>query len=59
VTSHGIALNVNPDLTHYKDIVPCGLSQYGVTSVTDLGLNVSLKEVDLVLQKTFPFGSCS
>lgn len=56
VTSHGIALNVNPDLTAYQNIIPCGLKEYGVTSLADLGLSVSLQEVDAVLRKTFPFG---
>jgi lipoyl(octanoyl) transferase len=55
VTSHGIAINVNSDLSAYKDIIPCGLSQYGVTSFADLGLSVSLQEVDEVLKSTFPF----
>lgn len=55
VTSHGIALNINPDLSAYKNIIPCGLSQYGVTSLADLGLNVSLEDVDRVLRETFPF----
>lgn len=56
VTSHGIALNVNPDLQAYGDIIPCGLKDYGVTSFADLGLEVTMKEVDEVLKKTFPFG---
>jgi len=55
VTSHGIALNVNPDLEAYKDIVACGLPQYGVTSLADLGISVTLSEVDEVLKETFPF----
>ncbi len=58
VTSHGIALNVNPSLEAYKDIIPCGLSQYGVTSFADLGFPVTLSEVDKVLKETFPLGSC-
>jgi len=58
ITSHGLALNVNPDLNHYKDIVPCGLSQYGITSLTDLGLSVTMTQVDEVLRKIFPFGPC-
>ena len=58
VTSHGIALNVKPDLGAYKDIVPCGLSQYGVTSLADLGLSVTLSEVDAVLKTTCPFDVC-
>jgi lipoyl(octanoyl) transferase len=59
VTSHGIALNVNPDLSPYQDIIPCGLSEYGVTSFADLGLNAPLKEVDHILHETFPFDSCA
>lgn len=55
VTSHGIALNVNPDLTAYQAIVPCGLKDFGVTSLADLGLKVTLQEVDEVLRETFPF----
>lgn len=56
VTSHGLALNVSPNLSAYKGIIPCGLSQYGVTSLADLGLSVTLPEVDAVLKQTFPFG---
>jgi lipoyl(octanoyl) transferase len=56
VTSHGIALNVDPDLAAYQDIIPCGLKNCGVTSLADLGLTVTLQEVDEVLRKTFPFG---
>ncbi|MBA3813385.1 MAG: lipoyl(octanoyl) transferase LipB [Alphaproteobacteria bacterium] len=55
VTSHGIAINVYPDLGAYQDIIPCGLKDYGVTSLADLGLAVTLPEVDEVLLKTFPF----
>lgn len=56
VTSHGIALNVNPDLQAYKDIIPCGLKDSGVTSFADLRLHVTIEEVDEVLKNTFPFG---
>lgn len=55
VTSHGVALNVNPDLSSYHNIIPCGLSHYGITSLADLGLVVTLEEVDNVLRETFPF----
>lgn len=58
VTSHGIAINVSPNLSHYNDIIPCGLKEYGVTSLFDLGFEISLKEIDEVLQKTFPFQPC-
>ena len=53
VTSHGISLNVSPDLSHYSEINPCGLEAYGVTSLQDMGIHVPMKEVDLVLKKTF------
>lgn len=53
VTSHGISLNVAPDLSHYTHINPCGLEAYGVTSLQDLGIHVPMEEVDLVLEKTF------
>lgn len=55
VTSHGIALNVNPDLMAYDHIISCGLKDYGVTSLADLGLKVTLQEVDEVLRKNFLF----
>ena len=53
VTFHGISLNVDPDLDHFAGIVPCGISQHGVTSLTDLGQLVSMPEVDIVLRETF------
>jgi len=53
VSFHGISLNVAPDLDHYSGIVPCGISQHGVTSFEDLGHLVSMEEVDLVLKSTF------
>jgi len=53
VTFHGISLNVDPDLEHYSGIVPCGVSGYGVTSLVDLGIPVSLAEVDAALKATF------
>ena len=52
-TFHGVALNVAPDLTHFSGIVPCGISQYGVTSLRDLGVAVSLAEVDRILIEEF------
>ena len=55
VTSHGLSLNVSPDLTPYTEIIPCGIQDYGVTSLKDLGVNVSLETVDQVLLKTVPF----
>ena len=55
VTLHGMALNVAPDLTHFTGIVPCGVSvqRYGVTSFADLGLPVTMPEVDSVLRREF------
>jgi lipoyl(octanoyl) transferase len=55
VTFHGIALNVEPDLSHFSGIVPCGVSaaHFGVTSLVDLGLPVTMAEVDAVLRREF------
>jgi lipoyl(octanoyl) transferase len=55
VTLHGMALNVEPDLSHFSGIVPCGVNEqrYGVTSLADLGLTVSMPEVDVVLRREF------
>ncbi len=53
VTYHGISLNVDPDLSHFGGIVPCGISEHGVTSLKALGIDVAMGEVDRVLQKTF------
>jgi lipoyl(octanoyl) transferase len=53
VTFHGIALNVEPNLEHFSGIVPCGIAGYGVTSLVDLGLPVTMPEVDMVLRETF------
>ena len=55
VTFHGISLNVEPDLSHFSGIVPCGIAQahYGVTSLVDLGLPVTMPEVDSILRREF------
>ncbi|HEY8383668.1 MAG TPA: lipoyl(octanoyl) transferase LipB [Microvirga sp.] len=53
VTYHGISLNVEPDLSHFSGIVPCGVSEHGVTSLVDLGIPVSMPEVDSVLRRGF------
>ena len=55
VTMHGLALNVEPKLAHFAGIVPCGVSdqRFGVTSLVDLGLPVTLSDVDLVLRREF------
>ena len=56
VSFHGVALNVEPDLSHYAGIAPCGVtdSRYGVTSLVDLGLPVGLPEADAALRAAFP-----
>jgi len=53
ITFHGIALNVAPDLSHYDGIVPCGIADQGVTSFEDLGVLLSMPEVDSVLRARF------
>jgi lipoyl(octanoyl) transferase len=53
VTYHGLAFNVAPDLSHYDGIVPCGIRTYGVTSLAELGLNITIAEADTILQKNF------
>jgi lipoyl(octanoyl) transferase len=55
VSLHGIAFNVAPDLSHFSGIVPCGISdrRYGVTSLADLGIHVSMPEVDMALRAEF------
>ncbi|WP_170764466.1 lipoyl(octanoyl) transferase LipB [Ruegeria lacuscaerulensis] len=53
VSFHGISVNVEPDLEHFSGIVPCGITEHGVTSLVDLGLPVTLADVDTALQKTF------
>jgi lipoyl(octanoyl) transferase len=53
VTFHGISLNVDPDLSHFSGIVPCGVPDHGVTSLVDLGLPVTMEDADIALKKTF------
>lgn len=53
VTFHGISLNVTPDLSHFGGIVPCGISQYGVTSLEALGIRTIMNEVDALLKTVF------
>jgi lipoyl(octanoyl) transferase len=63
VSFHGIAINVEPDLTHFEAIVPCGVAdpRYGVTSLVDLGRPVTTADVDLALRQAFEqvFGSAT
>ncbi|ACI92868.1 lipoyltransferase [Afipia carboxidovorans OM5] len=55
VSMHGIAINVEPELSHFAGIVPCGIedSRYGVTSLADLGLPVTMHDVDIALRQAF------
>lgn len=53
VSFHGLSINVEPDLEHFSGIVPCGITDHGVTSLVDLGLPVTLTDVDLALKTTF------
>lgn len=53
VSFHGISINVEPDLSHFDGIVPCGVQGHGVTSLVDLGLAVTMTDVDIALKDTF------
>jgi lipoyl(octanoyl) transferase len=53
VSYHGVALNVDPELDHYRGIVPCGIAEHGVTSLARLGIAPAMEEVDLALRNTF------
>jgi lipoyl(octanoyl) transferase len=53
VSWHGVALNVAPDLAHFGGIVPCGIAEHGVTSLVDLGLPVTMADLDAALMATF------
>ncbi|WP_428029881.1 lipoyl(octanoyl) transferase LipB [Ancylobacter sp.] len=53
VTLHGVSLNVEPDLSHFAGIVPCGVRDHGVTSLVDLGLPVSMDDADIALRRAF------
>ena len=53
VSFHGVSLNVEPDLSHFSGIVPCGQTEHGVTSLVDLGLPVTMDEADAALKASF------
>lgn len=53
ISFHGISINVDPDLSHFQGIVPCGISDFGVTSLVDLGLPVTMDDVDVALKRQF------
>jgi lipoyl(octanoyl) transferase len=54
VSFHGISINLEPDLSHFGGIVPCGIRDHGVTSLVDLGLPVTMADLDAALLATFP-----
>ena len=54
VTMHGFSINVAPDLSHFGGIVPCGIAEYGVTSLEKLGLDPSMDLLDRALERSFP-----
>lgn len=53
VSFHGIAINIDPDLSHFQGIVPCGIAEHGVTSFAALGVPVTMEDVDVVLKEKF------
>lgn len=53
VSFHGVSINVEPDLGHFDGIVPCGITDYGVTSLVDLGLPVTMSDLDAALKDSF------
>ena len=53
ISFHGISLNLEPDLTHFEGIVPCGITDHGVTSLVDLGLPVTMDDLDTALLQSF------
>ncbi len=53
VAFHGIAINLDPDLSHFEGIVPCGIAEHGVTSLADLGLPVTMADLDVALRAAF------
>jgi lipoyl(octanoyl) transferase len=53
VTYHGLALNIDPELGHYRGIIPCGIADHGVTSLAELSVGTTMEEVDAALRATF------
>ena len=53
VSFHGLSINVEPDLEHFEGIVPCGIREHGVTSLVDLGLPLTMDDVDNALRRSF------
>lgn len=59
ITFHGIAINVDPDLSHFGGIVPCGIAEHGVTSIAQLKPNITMQDVDEALRKNFDYAYLS
>jgi lipoyl(octanoyl) transferase len=55
ISWHGLSINVAPDLTHFNGIVPCGIAEYGVTSLEKLGIKTTTEEVQSIMHRTCPF----
>ncbi|HMB77644.1 MAG TPA: lipoyl(octanoyl) transferase LipB [Kiloniellaceae bacterium] len=53
VTYHGVAINLEPDLSHFEGIVPCGIAEHGVTSLVDLGIPVAMPDLDVALKEAY------
>ncbi len=53
ISFHGVSINVDPDLEHFSGIVPCGITEHGVTSLVDLGLPVTMEDLDVALRRCF------
>jgi len=53
VSYHGVALNVDPELDHFRGIIPCGVTEHGVTSLARLSITASMAEIDIALRATF------
>lgn len=53
VTLHGLSINLEPDLSHYDGIVPCGIAEHGVTSLAELGVTATMPELDMALREAF------
>ncbi len=53
VTWHGVSINLAPDLSHYNGIVPCGIAGHGVTSLADIGINITMNDLDRALRQSF------
>lgn len=59
ITFHGISINLNPELSHFDGIVPCGISEHGVTSINQLNPDISMEQLDQALRKNFDYAYLS